>query len=72
MNDILKEIIEEISEEKIVNLSSISDLSELDFWDSISRVQLIVSVEQEIERSLTDSEIKMIADVAFLTKLICK
>jgi len=70
MNNKLTEILEEISEEKISNLSSISDLSELDFWDSISRVQLIVSIEEELGKSLTDSEIESISDIAFLTKII--
>ena len=71
MNKKLKEILEEISEEKISNSSSISDLSELDFWDSIFRVQLIVYIEDEVGRSLTDNEIKSISDVALLTKIIC-
>ena len=72
MNNKIKEIIEEIAEENIADLSSISDLRELDFWDSISRVQLIVSVEQEIARDLLDDEIQQITSINFLTELFSK
>ena len=71
MNKKLKEILEEISEEKISNSLSISDLSELDFWDSMFRVQLIVYIEDEVGRDLTDNEIESISDVDLLTKIIC-
>ncbi len=70
MNKKLIEILEEISEEKIVNSSPISDLSELDFWDSIFRVRLIVYIEDELDRSLTESEIESISDVVFLSKIL--
>jgi acyl carrier protein len=70
MNKKLIAIIEEIAEEKISKLSLIKDLKELDFWDSISRVQLIVSVEQEIGRSLDDNELNVISSTDLLNQLI--
>ena len=70
MNKKLIFLIEDIAEEKISELSSTEDLKDLDFWDSISRVQLIVSVEQEIGRSLTDSELDSISSVKLLNQLI--
>ena len=70
MNKKLIFLIEDIAEEKISELSSIEDLKDLDFWDSISRVQLIVSVEQEIGRSLIDSELDSISSVKLLNQLI--
>jgi acyl carrier protein len=70
MNKKLIAIIEEIAEEKISKLSLVKDLEELDFWDSIARVQLIVSVEQEIGRSLDDNELNVISSTDLLNKLI--
>lgn len=70
MNKKLIDLIEEIAEEEINKLSSIKDLKDLDFWDSISRVQLIVSVEEEIGRSLTDSELDSISSMNLLNQLI--
>ena len=70
MNKKLIDLIEEIADEKVSELGSIKDLKELDFWDSISRVQLIVSVEQEIGRSLIDSELDSISSVDLLNQLI--
>jgi len=70
MNKKLIDLIEEIADEKVSELGSIKDLKELDFWDSISRVQLIVSVEQEIGRSLIDSELDSISSVNLLNQLI--
>ena len=70
MNKKLINLIEEIAEENIIELSSIRDLKNLDFWDSISRVQLIVSIEQEIGRNLTDSELDSISSMDVLNKLI--
>ena len=70
MNEKLIDLIEEIADEKVSELVSIKDLKDLDFWDSISRVQLIVSVEQEIGRSLIDSELDSISSVDFLNQLI--
>ncbi|MDG1709825.1 MAG: acyl carrier protein [Schleiferiaceae bacterium] len=70
MNKRLKEILEEISDEIIANPSSISDLSELEVWDSLFRVQLIVYLEDEVGRGLTDNEIESISDVASLKKII--
>jgi acyl carrier protein len=70
MNKKLIDLIEEIADEKVSGLGSIKDLKDLDFWDSISRVQLIVSVEQEIGRSLTDSELDSISSVNLLNQLI--
>ena len=70
MNKKLIELIEEISEEKLEGLSNINDLKELDFWDSISRVQLIISVEQEIGRSLNDNELNSISSVNLLNQLL--
>ena len=66
----LIDIIEEIAEERLEGLSSVDDLKELDFWDSISRVQLIVSLEQEIGRSLNDNELDLISSVNFLNQLL--
>jgi len=70
MNKKLIDLIEDIAEEKISELSSIEDLKDLDFWDSVSRVQLIISVEQEIGRSLIDSELDSISSVKLLNQLI--
>lgn len=70
MNKKLIDLIEDIAEEKISELSSIEDLKDLDFWDSISRVQLIISIEQEIGRSLIDSELDSISSVKLLNQLI--
>ena len=70
MNEKLIDLIEEIADEKVSELVSIKDLKDLDFWDSISRVHLIVSVEQEIGRSLIDSELDSISSVDFLNQLI--
>ena len=70
MNKKLIDLIEEIADEKVSELGSIKDLKELDFWDSISRVQLIVSVEQEIGRSSIDSELDSISSVNLLNQLI--
>ena len=70
MNKKLIDLIEEIADEKVSELVSIKDLKDLDFWDSISRVQLIVSVEQEIGRSLKDSELDSISSVDLLNQLI--
>lgn len=70
MNKKLIDLIEEIADEKVSELASIKDLKDLDFWDSISRVQLIVSVEQEIGRSLIDSELDSISSVYLLNQLI--
>ena len=70
MNNKLIDIIEEIAEEKISELSSIKDLKDLDFWDSISRVQLIVSVEEEIGRSLENDELNLISSIELLNQLI--
>ena len=70
MNKKLIDLIEEIADEKVSELASIKDLKDLDFWDSISRVQLIVSVEQEIGRSLIDSELDSISSVDLLNQLI--
>ena len=70
MNKKLIDLIEDIDEEKISELSSIEDLKDLDFWDSVSRVQLIISVEQEIGRSLIDSELDSISSVKLLNQLI--
>tara|TARA_B100000795_G_scaffold260218_1_gene235871 strand:+ start:264 stop:479 length:216 start_codon:yes stop_codon:yes gene_type:complete len=70
MNKKLIDLIEEIADEKVIELASIKDLKDLDFWDSISRVQLIVSVEQEIGRSLIDSELDSISSVNLLNQLI--
>lgn len=70
MNKKLIDLIEEIADEKVSELASIKDLKDLDFWDSISRVQLIVSVEQEIGRSLKDSELDSISSVDLLNQLI--
>ena len=70
MNKKLIDLIEETADEKVSELGSIKDLKELDFWDSISRVQLIVSVEQEIGRSLIDSELDSISSVNLLNQLI--
>ena len=70
MNKKLINLIEEIADEKVSELGSVKDLKELDFWDSISRVQLIVSVEQEIGRSLIDSELDSISSVNLLNQLI--
>lgn len=70
MNKKLIDLIEEIADEKVNELASIKDLKDLDFWDSISRVQLIVSVEQEIGRSLIDSELDSISSVDLLNQLI--
>ena len=70
MNKKLIDLIEEIADEKISELGSVKDLKDLDFWDSISRVQLIVSVEQEIGRSLNNSELDSISSVNFLNQLI--
>ena len=70
MNKKLIDLIEEIADEKVSELGSIKDLKELDFWDSISRVQLIVSVEQEIGRSLIDSELDSISSINLLNQLI--
>jgi acyl carrier protein len=70
MNKKLIDLIEEIADEKVSELVSIKDLKDLDFWDSISRVQLIVSVEQEIGRSLIDSELDSISSVDLLNQLI--
>ena len=70
MNKKLIDLIEDIAEEKISELSSIEDLKDLDFWDSISRVQLVISVEQEIGRSLNDSELDSISSVKLLNQLI--
>lgn len=70
MNKKLIDIIEEIAEEKISELSSIKDLKDLDFWDSISRVQLIVSVEEEIGRSLENDELNLISSVELLNQLV--
>ena len=70
MNEKLIDLIEEIADEKVSELVSIKDLKDLDFWDSISRVQLIVSVEQEIGRSLIDSELDSISSVDLLNQLI--
>ena len=70
MNKKLIDLIEEIADEKVSELGSIKDLKELDFWDSISRVQLIVSVEQEIGRSLIDSELDSISSVDLLNQLL--
>ena len=70
MNKKLIDLIEEIADEKVSELASIKDLKDLDFWDSISRVQLIVSVEQEIGRSLIDSELDSISSVNLLNQLI--
>ena len=70
MNKKLIDIIEEIAAERLEGLSSVDDLKELDFWDSISRVQLIVSVEQEIGRSLNDNELDLISSVNLLNQLL--
>ena len=70
MNKKLIDLIEEIADEKVSELGSIKDLKDLDFWDSISRVQLIVSIEQEIGRSLIDSELDSISSVDLLNQLI--
>ena len=70
MNKKLIDIIEEIAEEKISELSSIKDLKDLDFWDSISRVQLIVSVEEEIGRRLENDELNLISSVELLNQLV--
>lgn len=70
MNKKLIDLIEDIAEEKISELSSVEDLKDLDFWDSISRVQLVISVEQEIGRSLNDSELDSISSVKLLNQLI--
>lgn len=70
MNKKLIDLIEEIADEKVSELASIKDLKDLDFWDSISRVQMIVSVEQEIGRSLKDSELDSISSVDLLNQLI--
>ena len=70
MRSKLIELLEEINDEKIENLSKIEDLSELDFWDSIFRVRLIVSIESEIGRSLNNEEVKTISNVKFLIELL--
>lgn len=70
MNKKLIDLIEDIAEEKISELSSVEDLKDLDFWDSISRVQLVISVEQEIGRSLNDSELDSISSLKLLNQLI--
>jgi hypothetical protein len=53
-----------------VNSSQLTLLSELDQWDSVTKVRLIVEIEGVLNRDLTDDEIRQIEDVDFLSKLL--
>ncbi len=53
-----------------VNSSQLTLLSELDQWDSVTKVRLIVEIEGVLNRDLTDDEMRQIEDVDFLSKLL--
>lgn len=61
-------ILEEIFEEKI-DFNSLESLKDLGEWDSITRVRLIVLVEEDLGRTLTDHELENIHSVPLLKKL---
>ncbi len=61
MNDKLKEILEDIFEESIEDISSTENFSELDNWDSLTYVSLIVSLQKNFSITLTKDEIQKIS-----------
>lgn len=61
-------ILEEIFEEKI-DFTSIESLKDLDQWDSVTRVRLIVFIEEDLGRTLTDYELENIHSLQLLNSL---
>lgn len=61
-------ILEEIFEEKI-DFTNIKSLKDLDQWDSVTRVRLIVFIEEDLGRTLTDYEIENIHSLQLLNSL---
>ena len=64
-------ILEELFE-KTIDYSSIDTLKDLDEWDSVTRIRLIVAIEEDLGRTLEDEEIENIHRLDLLKSLYDK
>ena len=64
-----KNIIEEIIGKPIVNWN-INSVKDLDGWDSVCRVRLIVEIEKLLVRDLSDAELENLERIEHLQEIL--
>ena len=53
-----------------INTSEIISLKEIDQWDSVTRVRLIVALEDVINRELSDEEVERLDEIQLLKNIV--
>ena len=66
----LREIFEDVFDEDIIELTSQLTAKDVDGWDSVSHIRLILTVEKAFKMKFTTSEIGKLENVGDLVRLI--
>ena len=53
-----------------ISTSEITSLKEIDQWDSVTRVRLIVAIEDVINRELSDEEVERLDEIQLLKNIV--
>lgn len=59
----LEEIFREVLENDEICLTNETTADDIEEWDSLSHIQLIVAIEKEFNIKLTSKEVKELADI---------
>ena len=70
--DLIKKIMSIIFDEDIVNISDDAEPLEIDQWDSINHLQLIVALEEEFEIKFSDDELTELLNLPLINNIIQK
>ena len=68
--DLIKKIMSIIFDEDIVNISDDAEPLEIDQWDSINHLQLIVALEEEFEIKFSDDELTELLNLPLINNII--
>ena len=68
--DLIKKIMSIIFDEDIVNISDDAEPLEIDQWDSINHLQLIVALEEEFEIKFRDDELTELLNLPLINNII--
>ena len=63
MTEKLKVLLEEILNEEFAIIEKVENFKDLEFWDSLTYVNLVVGLEKEFQIALTENEIGAILSV---------
>ena len=68
--DLIKKIMSIIFDEDIINISDDAEPLEIDQWDSINHLQLIVALEEEFEIKFSDDELTELLNLPLINNII--